>query len=166
MNIRRLFRHLFMPPWLMRRTFSAAVLQRIGDAVRESERRHRGELRVVIEAALEPWPLMRGQSPRQRARAVFARYGVWDTAENSGVLLYVNWADRDIEIVADRGIDMCVTPEAWEQICRRIEAQFRAGRYEDGLREGIADITALLECHFPATADRNPDELDNRPLVL
>jgi len=166
MNIRRLFRHLFMPPWLMRRTFSAAVLQRIGDAVRESERRHRGELRVVIEAALESWPLLRGQSPRQRARTVFAQYGVWDTAENSGVLLYVNWADRDIEIVADRGIDRCVTPDAWEQICRRIEAQFRAGRYEDGLQEGVAEITALLERHFPATAGSNPDELDNRPLVL
>lgn len=166
MNARRLLRHLFMPPWLMRRVFTAEVLQRIGDAVKASERSHRGELRVVIEAALDPWPLLRGQSPRQRAREVFAQFGVWDTAENTGVLLYVNWADRDIEIVADRGIDACVAPGAWEQVCRRIEAQFRAGCYADGLHEGINEISALLARHFPAAEAGNPDELDNRPIVI
>ena len=166
MNIKRLFRHLLSPPWLMRRVFSAAVMQRIEDAVKQSERRHRGELRVVVEVVLDPGPLLRGQSPRARAREVFAQLGVWDTAENSGVLLYINWADRDIEIVADRGISARVTQEQWEVICRGIEQAFRAGRFEDGVIEGIADITTLLARHFPAGDGSNPDELANRPHVL
>ena len=165
MNIKRLFRHLLSPPWLMRRVFSAAVMQRIEDAVKQSERRHRGELRVVVEAVLDPGPLLRGQSPRARAREVFAQLGVWDTAENSGVLLYINWADRDIEIVADRGISARVTQEQWEVICRGIEQAFRAGDFEAGVMEGIRQITALLVQHFPAAGD-NPDELGNRPVLL
>ena len=165
MNIKRLFRHLWTPPWLMRRVFSAAVMQRIEDAVKQSERRHRGELRVVVEAVLDPGPLLRGQSPRARAREVFAQLGVWDTAENSGVLLYINWADRDIEIVADRGISARVTQEQWEVICRGIEQAFRAGDFEVGVMEGIRQITALLVQHFPAAGD-NPDELGNRPVLL
>ena len=165
MNIKRLFRHLLSPPWLMRRVFSAAVMQRIEDAVKQSERRHRGELRVVVEAVLDPGPLLRGQSPRARAREVFAQLGVWDTAENSGVLLYINWADRDIEIVADRGISARVTQEQWEVICRGIEQAFRAGDFEVGVMEGIRQITALLVQHFPAAGD-NPDELGNRPVLL
>ena len=165
MNIKRLFRHLWTPPWLMRRVFSAAVMQRIEDAVKQSERRHRGELRVVVEAVLDPGPLLRGQSPRARAREVFAQLGVWDTAENSGVLLYINWADRDIEIVADRGISARVTQEQWEVICRGIEQAFRAGDFEAGVMEGIRQITALLVQHFPAAGD-NPDELGNRPVLL
>ena len=166
MNIKRLFRHLLLPPWLMRRVFSAAVMQRIEDAVKQSERAHRGELRVAVEAALHPVPLLRGQSPRARAQEVFAQSGVWDTAENSGVLLYINWADRDIEIVADRGISARVTQAQWEAICRGIEQAFRAGRFEEGVIAGITDITALLARHFPASGDANPDELANRPQIL
>ncbi len=165
MNIKRLFRHLLPPPWLMRRTFSAAVMQRIEDAVQHSERRHRGELRVAVEAGLDLWPLLRNQSPRSRAQEVFAQLGVWDTAENSGVLLYINWADRDIEIVADRGIGARVTQDEWEAICRVIEQEFRAERFEAGVLGGIRQITELLAAHFPAGGD-NPDELSNRPARL
>ena len=82
------------------------------------------------------------------------------------MLLYINWADRDIEIVADRGIASRVTQEQWEAICRVIERAFRAGRFEGGVIEGIADITVLLEQHFPAGDGSNPDELANRPRVL
>jgi uncharacterized membrane protein len=42
---------------------------------------------------------------RQRALALFADYGIWDTEDNCGVLVYVNLADRKVDIVADRGID-------------------------------------------------------------
>ena len=165
MNLKRFFRHALLPPWMVRRTFSPAVMRRVEDAVRESERSHRGELRVAVEAGLELESLWRGQSPRARAEEVFSQLRVWDTADNSGVLLYINWADRDIEIVADRGIAAKVAQEQWESICRGIEAQFRAWHFEDGMLEGIRDITALLAQHFPAGRD-NPDELANRPLML
>ncbi|MBY0270283.1 MAG: TPM domain-containing protein [Burkholderiales bacterium] len=165
MKIKRLIKHLLLPPWLARRTFSPAVMRRIEDAVRQSERLHRGELRVAVEASLDLGPLLRNQSPRARACEVFAQLGVWDTADNSGVLLYINWVDRDIEIVADRGISARVTQAQWEAICRVMEQAFREQRFEAGLLEGIRQITTLLAQHFPATAD-NPDELGNRPVLL
>lgn len=165
MNIKRLFRHLLQPPWLVRRAFSPAVMSRIEETVKQSERLHRGELRVVIEASLDFGPLLRGQSPRARACEVFAQTGVWDTADNSGVLLYINHADRDIEIVADRGISAQVPQEQWEAICRGIEQAFREHRFEAGLLEGIGRITTLLVQHFPAIGE-NPDELCNRPTLL
>jgi uncharacterized membrane protein YgcG len=165
MNVKRLFRHLLLPPWVMRRTFSAAVMGRIEDAVKHSERLHRGELRVVVEASLDLRPLLRDQSPRARACEIFAELGVWDTVANSGVLLYINHADRDIEIVADRGISARVPQEQWEAICRSMELEFRERRFEAGLLEGIRRITALLVQHFPATGE-NPDELGNRPTLL
>lgn len=165
MNIQRLFRHLLQPPWLVRRAFSPAVMRRIEDAVKQSERLHRGELRVAVDASLDLGPLLRNQSPRARACEVFARLGVWDTAGNSGVLLYINWADRNIEIVADRGISAQVEQLQWEKICRVMEQAFREHRFEAGLIEGIHQITALLAQHFPAGSD-NPDELGNRPVLL
>lgn len=166
MNIKRLFRHLLQPPWLVRRAFSPAVMSRIEETVKQSERLHRGELRVVIEASLDFGPLLRGQSPRARACEVFAQTGVWDTAANSGVLLYINHADRDIEIVADRGISRHVAPAQWQQIVQRMGSAFRAGRHEEGLIEAVDAVTAVLVRHFPAPAGAaNPNELPDEPVL-
>lgn len=165
MNIKRLVRHALLPPWMVRRIFSPAVMRRVEEAVRVSERSHRGELRVAVEAGLELEALWRGLSPRSRAEQVFSQLRVWDTAENSGVLLYINVVDRNIEIVADRGISAKVTQEEWEAVCRVIEQSFRAGQFEVGLQEGISRITGLLAAHFPAAPD-NVNELSDKPVML
>jgi len=165
MDLARVLKHLFVPGWVARRAFPAAVLARIEDAVRESERTHRGELRFVAEGDLDLLPVLRGLTARERALEVFAGLGVWDTAENSGVLVYVQLVDHRIEIVADRGIAARVAQSDWDAVCRRMETAFRGGDYEGGALAGIREITALLARHFPPGA-ANPDELPDRPVVL
>ena len=73
--------------------------------------------------------------------------------------------DRRIEILADRGISAKVGQHEWDAVCRRMEGAFRARRFEQGVLEGIREITALLARHFPARGD-NPDELPDRPVAL
>ena len=65
------------------------------------------------------------------------------------MLIYLLLADRDIEIVADRGIDARVGEAEWEAICRAMEAELRAGRYEAGALEGVHAVSELLARHFP-----------------
>ncbi len=154
-----------MPDWLARRAFSAAVFARIEAAIQQSETTHRGEIRFAVEGGFSLLPLLKGITARTRAITVFADLRVWDTAENTGVLVYLQLVDRDFEIVADRGIHARVTQDEWEAICQRMETAFRAGRFEEGVIAGIGDITALLTRHFPAHAS-NPDELSNKPVVL
>ncbi|MGB9192747.1 MAG: TPM domain-containing protein, partial [Azonexus sp.] len=73
-----------------------------------------------------------------------------------GVLIYLLLADRDVEIVADRGIDAKVDAEEWEKICRMMETDFKQGKFEDGLLSGILAVTQHLIQHFPGSgADRN-----------
>jgi uncharacterized membrane protein len=161
----RALRHLFAPPWIVRRAFPRPALDRIEAAIKASEQRHRGEIRVAVEGALEFLAVLRGLTPRERALEVFSLLRVWDTEENSGVLIYVQLVDRDIEIVADRGIAARIPQSEWDAICRRMEDAFRAARFEDGVLAGIAEVSALLERHFPA-APRNADELPDRPVIL
>jgi uncharacterized membrane protein len=165
MNLKRTFKHLFAPDWLVYRAFPRAALKRIEAAIRQSEAAHRGELRFAVEAGLDLLPLLRGLTPKQRALDVFSRLRVWDTDENSGVLIYVQLVDRDIEIVADRGISAKVGQAQWDAICHRMEEAFRVRRFEAGVLEGITEITTLLRTHFPARRE-NPDELPDRPVVL
>jgi uncharacterized membrane protein len=165
MSIGRWLRHLFATRWMTRRRFPAPVLARIEQAIDEVESRHAGELRVAIETAYELPDLWTGLAPRQRALEVFGQLGVWDTADNNGVLIYLCMADHDVEIIADRGIAARVTQSEWDAVCREMEDRFRAGAFEQGAVAGIAGVGRLLALHFPARGgDRN--EQPNQPVLL
>ena len=165
MKLKRIFKHLFAPHWIIRRAFPRRTLAAIEDAIRASEKLHNGELRFAVEAGLHPLPLLRGETARKRAHEVFSGLRVWDTAHNSGVLIYVQLVDHRIEIVADRGISAKVEQSEWDAICRRIEHAYRNREFEQGTLAGIREITELLARHFPPRGD-NPDELPDRPVIL
>ncbi len=165
MDISRLFRHLLTPPWIAARRFGPALSAEIGAAVELAEAGQRGEIRLVVEGPLSFSRLWRGQEARQRAAELFGRLGVWDTEENSGVLIYVQLVDRRVEILADRGIAARVAQSEWDAICRSMEAAFRDGNYRAGALAAIHRASELLTLHFPVSG-RNPNELPDRPLVI
>jgi uncharacterized membrane protein len=163
--IKRWFSHIFMPPWRWRLAFPKAVLKDIESAVKQSERLHCGEIRFAIENALSPGWVWRGMSARQRATQVFSNLWVWDTEENSGVLIYVLLADREVHIVADRGISWRVTQAEWDAVAQAMQEAFRLGDFRSGSLNGIEHITTILAIHFPPGAV-NPNELSNKPVIV
>ena len=165
MDLRRFWRHIVMNPVAARRAFPPATLDAIGQEVSEQEKRHRGEIRFVVEAELTTGHLWREVGSRDRARELFAQYGVWNTEENTGVLIYVMLADRRVEVVADRGITALVPDERWQSICRTMESHFREGRFQEGAIAGIRSVSDELAGHFPARGD-NPNELPDRPIMI
>jgi uncharacterized membrane protein len=165
MDLRRFWRHIATTPWTAARAFPPGARQAIGRAVAELEKRHRGEVRFVIEAELTSAQLWANLGSRARAVELFAMLGVWDTAENTGVLVYVLLADQKVEIVADRGISAKVTRPEWEAICAAMQEAFRAGRFEAGAVAGVAAIAELLERHFPAQGS-GANELPDQPVMM
>lgn len=161
----RFLKHLLLSRWLLRRHFPRGTLAAIEAAVRASESRHVGELRVAIEGGLSLGHLARGVDARARAIELFSSLRVWDTEANSGVLIYLLLADRRVEILADRGIHARVGSDDWNRICERMRAAFKAGEFEAGALLGVAEIGERLANHFPATRG-NPNELADRPVVL
>lgn len=163
----RWFRHLFATQYALHRAFPPRALDAIELAVDESERHHRGEIRFAIEGSLEPGDIWRGKTPRERALEVFAALGVWDTGENNGVLIYVLLADRDVEIVADRGFNDRVTQAEWCTVCEHMEREFRSDRYLEGAVAGVEDVGRIVARHFPQLpGQRDEDQLPNRPAML
>jgi uncharacterized membrane protein len=161
----RIAQHLFTDHWSVRRAFPRKTLKAIEQVIAEGETRHDGELRFAVEAMLPIPELIRGTSPRERAIEVFSRLRVWDTAHNSGVLIYVLLADRHVEIVADRGIDAHIGKQGWQAICDRMQAAYRERQFEEGSVAGVRAISELLAAHFPASPGKS-NELPNRPVVL
>jgi uncharacterized membrane protein len=158
-------RHMILAPLGWRRAFPPAVLGQIENAIAASEKEHGGEIRFAVEGSLPGAALWRKMEPRERAVRVFSDLRVWDTEKNTGVLIYVLWADRDVEILADRGYNALVHPGEWEAVCAAMEAHFREGRFKSGALAGVEGVTRVIARHFPPE-ERNPNELPDRPVVL
>lgn len=161
----RLWCHGWAGPWAMKRHFPETVFAQIENSIERNEKRHRGEIRVVVDRVLELSEIAKGLTPREKAIQVFSDFHIWDTEENNGVLIYLLFADRDVEIVADRGIASRIEPAEWENICAAMENCFRGGAYAEGLTLGVERVGDLLARHFPPReGDRN--ELPNAPVRL
>lgn len=165
-KFKRWLRHSFLPPWRWRLFFSQDVLATIETAVQQSESHHRGEIRFAIENTLPPHRVWRGISTWQRATEVFANLYVWDTEENCGILIYVLVADREVHIVADRGIHKRVPQTAWDNISANMRQYFMRGDFKQGAIIGIEQLTSLLIEHFPATTSKLNNELPDTPVIL
>ena len=165
MRLPRLLKHLLLPAWYVRRVFARADRDAVRRAIAAAEAGHRGELRFIVEGPLPVSALWQGVTARQRAINLFARHRVWDTDQNSGILIYVQLVDRKVEILADRGIAACVAQREWDDICRGMEAAFRVGRWHEGALAAVAHAGELLAANFPADST-NPNELPDAPLML
>jgi TPM domain len=169
-----LFKHRWLDVSDSRRTLPDDVLLRLKKRVAASENRHSGEIRICVEAGLPTSYLWRHfwhkasirSVMRQRAIMMFSKLRVWDTEHNNGVLIYLLLAERDIELVADRGINQNVNSAEWEAIVKRLSSALHEDRFEDGLTQALEEVSAILMRHFElANGEKNPNELPNAPFI-
>ena len=169
-----LFKHRWLDVSDSQRTLPDDLLNRLKKRIAASEHRHSGEIRICVEAGLPTsylWRHFWHKTPirtvmRQRAIMMFSKLRIWDTEQNNGVLIYLLLAERDIELVADRGINQHVNPAEWEAVVKRLSAALHDDRFEDGLTLALEEVSAILMRHFELKAGEiNPNELPNTPFV-
>jgi uncharacterized membrane protein len=164
-NFKRLWRHLTTGQASGRRAFPKDVLADIQKTIAEGEQMHRAEVRIIIEPALPLDDVLDDIHPRARARTLFSDYRIWDTEENCGVLIYLNLADHQLEIVADRGVGRLVQPAEWQAVCDTMTGQLRQGAYRDSTIAALRQLNALLADKLPASGDR-VNQLSDKPIIL
>lgn len=125
--------------------------EKIVAAIREAEARSRGEIRVhVAEREVA--------DPRTEAALVFEKLGMEETAERSGVLLFVAPESQSITVLGDRGVHERCGDAFWATVVEAVRDEFRAGRFTEGLVAGVRALGDELARHFPrrpGDADRN-----------
>ncbi len=161
--MRRLFSHAVTGRWHVSKMLSNGGANDITRAVREAERGHSGQIKVVIEGTPGVFHVLKNRTARDRAVDVFAAERVWDTNHNNGVLLYLMLAERDAEIVADRGLNGRVSPEQWQEVCANLERDVRAHGFSRAVCSAVSAIGARLREHFPS--DENANELPDDVVI-
>ena len=100
-----------------------------------------------------------------RAREQFIERGLHLTTGRTGILIFVSFDERYVEILADDGIDAKVDPDTWQVILDSLIADIRADRVADGFRTAVKSVGDILADHVPAEG-KNPNELPDRLFVI
>lgn len=163
-NIGRFIKHLCFIPWLCKQKLNQQNKQALHHAVTLAEQGHQGEIVLIIESQLPPSFAWRGGC-RERAINLFASQRVWDTERNTGILVYVNLCEHNLQLVADRGICQQVPHSLWQELNNHAIQKIGAGDFAGGLGWLLAELGALLRKHDP-NGDPNGNELSDQPLYL
>lgn len=135
--------------------FSDEESQAIVDAIAEAERTTSAEIRVHISHKYK------GDDIVKAAETVFQQLGMHQTQERNGILIFMVPKQRQFAIFGDAGINVKMQPSDWDEIRDRMQQQFQAKQFADGVIQGISDIGKILSTHFPPTTE-NPNELSNQ----
>lgn len=165
MNLKRLFKHFWLGSSAIKRYLPNSALDNIELAIKQGEQHHAGQICFAVEASLDWRDLRVSKTPRQRAIEVFSQLRIWDTEQNNGVLIYLSLADRDVEIVADRGVNTKLGVQLWEEVCHEMEVAFRCGRFEQGVVEGVRRVSRHLSAHYPSAGEKR-NELPDKPVLI
>jgi len=142
---------------------SGGASQEITSAVREAERGHSGQIRVFIESSPGLVHVLSGRTARDRALDIFTFERIWDTTHNNGVLLYLMVAERDAEIVADRGLNDRVSTQEWQGICSALERDVATLGFARAVCSAVDSIGSRLREHFPS--ERGTNELSDEAVI-
>ena len=108
---------------------------------------------------------IRNSCVTHRAFRHFAESGVYDTKEHSGILIFVSYMERQVRVIADRGISEKISQDIWNIIADDLAEGIKLGKTKEGFLNAIEKCSELLSEHFPAH-DKNPNELLDGLVIL
>ncbi|ANI89051.1 hypothetical protein A9P82_06965 [Arachidicoccus ginsenosidimutans] len=137
--------------------FSVEQQNEIVAAIQQAEKTTSGEIRLYVESRCKYVDAI------DRAKEIFEKLQMHQTAQRNGVLVYVAMKDRQTAIFADSGIYNHVEDSYWTNKVKRMIAHFNRNNYAEGIVQVILEIGDTLSHAFPydAATDKNelPDDI-------
>lgn len=102
---------------------------------------------------------------RRRALVHFMESGVANTAERTGILIFISLRERRVELIADSGISAHIAQDRWDSIVEGIVEKIGEGSLSSGIIEAVKECSTLLTEHFPRRGEAI-NELPNEISIL
>jgi len=99
---------------------------------------------------------------QERAVRAFYEKGLFRTRDENGILIFISILERKVWILGDRGVNLRIPHETWQEHANEISVGIREGRPCDALCAVIESCGRVLVEHFPRKEDDTnelPDEL-------
>jgi len=94
------------------------------------------------------------RATRQRAETAFLQEEVFNTRHRTGIMIFISFFEREVIVIADRGISKVVEQKEWDKMVQGIIQNIRMGKVVDGIEGAILRCgVILLEKGFLKTTD-------------
>jgi putative membrane protein len=100
----------------------------------------------------------------QRAQQAFFENNLHNTKDRTAILIFVSLMERQVEILADTGINERVEKDAWDKIMMTLIGNIKKKNLTHGIMEAVSECGKILATHFPPNGS-NPNEISNRPAI-
>jgi putative membrane protein len=105
-----------------------------------------------IDRLIVPKSVMQ-RKVNQRAVRHFMESGVYNTKDRTGILIFISYLERRVELLADKGISEKIPREKWDAIVLHIIDGIKTNQLVKHLSESIRECGNLLAEHFPIQPD-------------
>jgi len=133
--------------------FSEEENQLIVEAIRYSEKRTSGEIRVFVESRC------RYVDAIDRAAELFFRLEMERTDDRNAVIVYLAKKDRQLAVFGDENIHKKVGSEYWNTVVGKMLRDFDKENFANGIRQCVTEIGEALHLYFPYDNDTDKNEL-------
>jgi putative membrane protein len=103
------------------------------------------------------------QATKKRAENAFLEEEVFNTRHRTGIMIFISFFEKEVIVMADRGISKVVEQKEWDNIVKMIIENIRKGKVVEGMEAAIKRCgEILLEKGFLKTVDdinELPDDL-------
>ena len=107
----------------------------------------------------------RAKTVSKRAFAAFAETGVYCTEHHNRILIYVSYLERQVRIIADKGISEKISDDLWQLIADSLSSELEKGNAVSAYCDAIEKCGELLAEHFPIQKG-DVNELPDGLLIL
>lgn len=137
----------------MKNYLSETEISELVAAIQIAEDDSTGEIRVHIDSSMQ-------HENQQVAWDVFEELGMHQTLDRNAVLFHINFEQKYLSIVGDRGIHEKVCQSFWDKLHAEMTEEFSKENYFQGLKNAILATGKELKKYFPIGED-NQNELPN-----
>jgi len=117
--------------------------------------------RIIVPASVK------NRKVHERAVRYFTESGIFNTRDRTGILIFLSFLERRVELIADKGISSKIPQERWEGIVSHITLGIRTGKTLEHLVDSVKECGVILAeaDKFPIKPD-DENELDDDVSVL
>jgi uncharacterized membrane protein len=121
------------------------------EAIKTAEHQSTGQIHVHIDSTTE-------KQNAKVAYEIFKSLNMEHTVHRNGVLFHVNFEQKYLTIIGDKGIHKVVRQSFWDHLHDYITHEFSKENYCGGLKDAILKTGIELKKHFPLKG-KNENEL-------
>lgn len=123
------------------------------DAIRASEKKTSGEIRVYVESRCKFVDSL------DRASQIFYSLKMEETDFRNAVLVYIAIKDHQLAVFADEGIYHKAGAAFWNAAVKNMLLHFNSNDYGAGISWIVTEIGNTLQSHFPYNSSTDKNEL-------